>query len=126
MAGKQRQTSSKDAGNATDSSLSQPRARGVSDVHDASLKINLDEFSARLDSLQGKKTLPGYKCAMGALLQELPEAFSQKLSEALLNTSVEGSAITKVLADYGFEVSSNIVRRHRRRMQGLDGCKCDK
>lgn len=126
MAGKQRQTSSKDAGNATDSSLSQQPARGALDVHAVSQKINLDEFSARLDSLHGKKTLPGYKCAMGALLQELPEAFSQKLSEALLNTAVEGSAITKVLADYGFEMSSNIVRRHRRRMQGLDGCKCDK
>lgn len=126
MAEKQRQTSSKDAGNATGSSLSQQPARGALDVQDVSQRINLDEFSARLDSLQGKKTLPGYKCAMGALLQELPEAFSQKLSEALLNTAVEGSAITKVLADYGFEMSSNIVRRHRRRMQGLDGCKCDK
>lgn len=126
MAEKQRQTSSKGAGNATGSSLSQQRARGVFDVQDVSQRINLDEFSNKLDSLHGKKTLPGYKCAMGALLSELPEAFSTKLAEALLNPLVEGSAIAKVLADYGFEISSNVIRRHRRRMQGLDGCKCDK
>ena len=126
MAGKQRQTSSKGAGNATGSSLSQPRARGVFDVQDVSQRINLDEFTSKLESLHGKKTLPGYKCAMGALLSELPEAFSTKLAEALMNQLVEGSAIAKVLADYGFEISSNVIRRHRRRMQGLDGCKCDK
>lgn len=126
MAEKQRQTSSKGAGNATGSSLSQQRARGVFDVQDVSQRINLDEFTSKLESLHGKKTLPGYKCAMGALLSELPEAFSTKLAEALLNPLVEGTAITKVLADYGFEISSNVIRRHRRRMQGLDGCKCDK
>lgn len=118
--------SSKGAGNATDSSLSRQRAHGLLDVQDASLKINLDEFTAKLESLSGKKTLPGHECAMGKLIRELPDSFSSKLEEALLNPSVEGTAITKVLADYGFELSSNIVRRHRRRMQGLDGCKCDK
>jgi len=126
MAGKQRQTSSKGVGSATGSSLSQQPARGVLDVQGASQKINLDEFTSKLDSLYGKKTLPGHECAMGKLLRELPESFSAKLTEALLNPSVEGTALTKLLADYGFEMSSNVVRRHRRRMQGLDGCKCAK
>ena len=126
MAETQRQTSSKGAGNATDSSLSQQPARGVLDVQGVSQKINLDEFASKLDSLYGKKTLPGNECAMGKLLRELPKHFSDKVKEALLNPSVEGTALTKLLADYGFEMSSNIVRRHRRRMQGLDGCKCAK
>ena len=126
MEGQRKQMSSKDVGNATGSSLSRQRARGVLDVHDVSQKINLDEFTSRLDSLYGKKTLPGHQCAMGRLIAELPEAFSSKLLETLMNTSVEGTAITKVLSDYGFEMSSNVVRRHRRRMQGLDGCKCEK
>jgi len=126
MAETQRQTSSKGAGNATDSSLSRQRARGVSDAQDVSQRISLDDFTSKLDSLYGLKTLPGNECAMGKFIRELPEAFSVKLSEALLNPSVEGTAITKVLADYGFELSSNVVRRHRRRMQGLDGCKCPK
>jgi len=126
MAGTQRQTSSKGAGNATGSSLSQQRARGVSDAQDVSQRISLDEFTSKLDSLYGKKTMPGGECAMGKLLRELPEDFSKRLAEALLTPSVEGTAITKVLADFGFEMSSNVVRRHRRRMQGLDGCKCAK
>ena len=126
MAETQRQTSSKGAGNATDSSLSRQRARGVSDAQDVSQRISLDEFTSKLDSLNGKKTLPGHECAMGKLMRELPEAFSSKLMETLKNTSIEGTAITKVLADYGFEMSSNVVRRHRRRLQGLDGCKCEK
>jgi len=126
MAETQRQTSSKGAGNATDSSLSRQRAHGVSDVQDVSQRINLDDFTSKLDSLNGKKTLPGHECAMGKLMRELPEAFSSKLMETLKNTSIEGTAITKVLADFGFEMSSNVVRRHRRRLQGLDGCKCEK
>jgi hypothetical protein len=106
--------------------LSRQRARGVSDAQDASQKINLDEFTAQLESLQGKKTLPGHECAMGKLMRELPTSFSSKLREALMNPSVEGTAITKVLMDFGFEMSSNVVRRHRRRIMGLDGCKCAK
>lgn len=126
MAGTQRQTSYKDVGAATGSSLSQQRARGASAVQDASQKINLDEFAARLESLDGKKTLPGHECAMGKLMRDLPSSFSAKLKEALMNPAVEGTAITKVLSDFGFEMSSNVVRRHRRRIMGLDGCKCAK
>lgn len=126
MAGTQRQTSSKGAGNATGSSLSRRPAPGASDVQDASPKINLDDFAARLESLDGKKTLPGHECAMGKLMRQLPDTHSSKLAEALVNPSVEGTAITKVLLDFGFEISSNVVRRHRRRMMGLDGCKCAK
>jgi hypothetical protein len=126
MAETQRQTSSKDVGSATDSSLNRQRARGVFDVLGVSQKINLDEFTSKLESLNGKKTLPGHECAMGKLMRELPEAFSSKLAETLINPSIEGTAITKVLADFGFEMSSNVVRRHRRRLQGLDGCKCEK
>jgi hypothetical protein len=125
MAETQRQTSSKGAGNATDSSLSRQRARGVSDAQDVSQKINLDEFTSKLESIHGKKTIPGHECAMGKLMRELPISFSSKLREALVNPSVEGTAITKVLIDFGFDMSSNVVRRHRRRMMGLDGCKCE-
>jgi hypothetical protein len=125
MAETQRQTSSKGAGNATGSSLSRQRARGVSDAQDVSQKINLDEFTSKLESIHGKKTIPGHECAMGKLMRELPISFSSKLREALVNPSVEGTAITKVLIDFGFDMSSNVVRRHRRRMMGLDGCKCE-
>jgi hypothetical protein len=97
MAGTQRQTSSKGAGNATGSSLSQQRARGVSAVQDASLKINLDEFAAKLESLDGKKTLPGHECAMGKLMRELPTSFSTKLKEALMNPAVEGQPLLRYL-----------------------------
>ena len=125
MAETQRRMSSKDVGNVTVSYLNQQPDLGVSDAQGASPKINLDEFSAQLDSLTGKKTLPGGECAMGKLMRELPEPISNKLKQALLNQNIEATGICALLKTYGYNVSSNIARRHRRTMMGKDGCKCE-
>jgi hypothetical protein len=125
MAETQRRMSSKDVGNVTVSYLNQQPDLGASDAQDASLKINLDEFSNQLDLLNGKKTLPGGECGMGKLLKELPESVSEKLKQALLNENIEATGICALLRTYGYIVSSNIMRRHRRTMMGKDGCKCE-
>jgi len=124
MAETQRQTNSKDVGSATVSSLSPRRARGVSDVQDASQKINQDEFLNRLTTLYGKKSQSGFNCGLGKLLATVEEPIKSKLNDAILNQSVEASAIAALLTDFGYEISSSIVRRHRRRMSGREGCKC--
>lgn len=125
MAETQRRTSSRDAGNVTVSYLNQQPDLGASDAQGANPKINLDDFSKQLDSLNGKKNLPGGECGMGKLLRELPEPVAEKLKQALLNQSIEATGICALLKTYGYNVSSNIMRRHRRTMQGKDGCKCE-
>lgn len=125
MAETQRRMSSKDVGNVTVSYLNPQQDHGVLDAQGANPKINLDDFAAQLESLSGKKTLPGGECAMGKLLRELPELVSEKLKQALLNQNIEATGICALLKNYGYSISSNIIRRHRRTMLGNDGCKCE-
>ena len=63
---------------------------------------------------------------MGRIVEEVDEPVKSKLKEALLNEQIEASMLVPLLQEYGYEVSSNIVRRHRRRMLGKDGCKCQR
>jgi hypothetical protein len=123
MAETQRQTSSKGAGNATGSSLSQQRARGVSDAPVVNPKINQDEFANALDGLVGvSKIYEG--CSVGKITRELPEPLQTKFKETLLNEKVNSARLVEVLASFGITVGSDVMRRHRRRLLGKDGCKC--
>jgi hypothetical protein len=126
MAEMQTQTKTSAAGNVTVSFSKAQRARGVSVVQDANLKISQDEFLAKLEALEGKRTSPGFNCAMGRIVNEIDEPVKSKLKEALINEQIEASMLVPLLAEYGYELSSNIVRRHRRRMMGKDGCKCQR
>jgi hypothetical protein len=126
MAGMQSQTNSSDVGNATVSFSKAQRARGVSVVQDANLKISQDEFLAKLESLEGIKTLTGSNCAMGRTIDDIDEPIKSKLKAAVINPKIEATMLVSLLAEYGYELSSNIVRRHRRRMLGKDGCKCQR
>lgn len=123
MAETQRSTNSSDAGNATDSSSKAPRARGVSDAPVVNPKINQDDFSSALDKLVGIwKIQEG--CSVGRITRELPEPLQTKFKEILLNEKVNSARLVEVLADFGITVGSDVMRRHRRRLFGKDGCKC--
>lgn len=123
MAGTQQRTNSSDAGNATDFSLRALRAHGVSDVQGANLKINQDEFFADLDAIIGiNKNYEG--CSVGKFINGLDEPIRKKLNEVIKNESVNSARLTEVLEKYGTTISSDVMRRHRRRMMGKDGCKC--
>jgi hypothetical protein len=123
MAEQHLQTSSKDAGNATDSSLSQQRARGKSDAPVVNPKINQGEFANALEGLVGvNKIYEG--CSVGRITRELPEPLQTKFKETLLNEKVNSARLVEVLASFGITVGSDVMRRHRRRLLGKDGCKC--
>lgn len=126
MAEMQTQTKTSAAGNVTVSFSKAQRARGVSVAQDANLKINQDEFLAKLEALEGKRTATGFNCAMGKIVNEIGEPIKSKLEAALVNPQIEATMLVSLLAEYGYELSSNIVRRHRRRMMGKDGCKCQR
>jgi hypothetical protein len=123
MAETQQPMSSSDAGNVTGSSSKVQRARGVSDVPVVNPKINQDEFSSALDDLVGVwKVQEG--CSVGRITRELPEPMRTKFKETLRNEKVNSARLVEVLATFGITVGSDVMRRHRRRLLGKDGCKC--
>ena len=123
MAEMQQPMSSSDAGNATGSSSKAQRARGVSAVPAVNPKINQDEFASALDDLVGVwKVQEG--CSVGRITRELPEPIQTKFKETLRNEKVNSARLVEVLATFGITVGSDVMRRHRRRLLGKDGCKC--
>lgn len=123
MAGSHKQTSSKDVGNATDYSLSQPRARGALDAQDVNQKINHNDFASKLDSIiEAPHRLSG--CKVGKIVDALEEPIKTKFIEALINEKIESARLVEVLADFDITVGSDVMRRHRRRLRGKDGCRC--
>ena len=124
MAEMQQPMSSNDAGNVTGSSSKVQRVRGVSDVQGVNPKINQDDFFKDLDSLVG--TGRGQSgCSIGKLVANLDEPLRSKLNEIMRNEKVNSSRLGEVMLAYGLQVSSSdVLRRHRRRLIGKDGCKC--
>lgn len=123
MAETQQPMNSNDAGNVTDSFSKAQRARGVSAVPAVNPKINQDEFASALDDLVGVwKVQEG--CSVGRITRELPEPIQTKFKETLRNEKVNSARLVEVLATFGITVGSDVMRRHRRRLLGKDGCKC--
>ena len=123
MAGTQQPMSSNDAGNVTGSSSKARRAHGVSDAPAVNPKINQDEFASALDNLVGFWK-PQNGCSVGKITRDLPEPARTKFKEALVNEKVNSARLVEVLATFDITVGSDVMRRHRRRLLGKDGCKC--
>lgn len=123
MAEMQQPTNSSAAGNATDYSLKRRHARGVSDAPDVNQKINQDDFLAQLETLEGKGRNQG-GCSVGALAESMEEPMKSKFKAALINPNVQSARLTELLAKYDITIGSDVMRRHRRRLMGKDGCRC--
>ena len=124
MAETQQPMSSNDAGNVKGSSSKVQRVRGVLDAQGVNPKINQDDFFKDLDSLIGSgRGQSG--CSIGKLVSDLDEPLRSKLNEIMRNEKVNSSRLGEVMLAYGLQVSSSdVLRRHRRRLIGKDGCKC--
>ena len=120
----QQPMSSNDAGSVTGSSSKAQRAHGVSDAQGVNPKINQAELFSDLDSLIGAgRNQDG--CSIGKMVNKLEEPLRDKLNEIFCNEKVDSSSLSKVMLAYGLAVSSSdVLRRHRRRLMGKDGCKC--
>ena len=124
MAETQQPMNSNDAGNVTGSSSKAQLAHGVSDAQGVNPKINQAEMFTDLDALIGSgRRQEG--CSIGKMVSKLEEPLRTKLNEIFCNEKVDSSSLSKVMVAYGLEVSSSdVLRRHRRRQMGKDGCKC--
>jgi hypothetical protein len=124
MAETQQPMSSKGAGNVTGSSSRVQPAHGVSDAQGVNLKINQDDFFKDLDALVGVNR-EQVGCSIGKLVAKLDEPLRSKLNEIMKNEKVNSARLGEVMLAYGLQVSSSdVLRRHRRRLIGKDGCKC--
>ncbi len=125
MAETQQPMSSSDAGSATGSSSKAQRARGASAVQDVSPKINQADLFNALDSIVGiNRQLEG--CSVGRFTSSLEEPLRSKLHGIMINPDVNSARLTELLEKYGVTISSDVMRRHRRRLMGKDGCKCSR
>ena len=123
MAETQQQTNSSAAGNATGSSSKQRPVRGASVAPDASQKINQADFISQLENLEGKgRNQSG--CSVGALTNSMEEPMKSKFKAALINPNVQSARLAELLAQYDITIGSDVMRRHRRRLMGKDGCRC--
>lgn len=125
MAERQSQMNSKDVGNVTDSSLRVLRDHGASDAQGVNLKTNQAELIADLDNLVGKGR-PNLGCGAGAFLATLEEPLKSKMEEIFINEKVSSVNLVQLLKKYGVTIGSDVMRRHRRTMQGKEGCKCQR
>ena len=124
MAETRQPMSSSEAGTVTGSSSKAQRAHGVSDAQGVNPKINQDDFFKDLDYLVGfGREQAG--CSIGRLVAKLDEPLRSKLNEIMRNEKVNSARLGEVMLAYGLQVSSSdVLRRHRRRLIGKDGCKC--
>jgi len=119
----QQPMSSSVAGNATGSSSKAQRVRGVSVAPVVNPKINQGDFVSALDELVGVwKVQEG--CSVRKITNELPEPARTKFKEALMNEKINSARLVELLATFDIAVGSDVMRRHRRRLFGKDGCKC--
>ena len=59
------------------------------------------------------------------MVSQLDEPLRNKLNEIFMNERVLSSSFADVMRSYGLVVSSSdVLRRHRRRLNGKEGCKC--
>ncbi len=125
MAETQQPMSSSDAGNVTGSSSRAQRARGASAVPVVNPKINQVDLFNALDSIVGvSRQLEG--CSVGKFTSSLEEPLRSKLHGIMMNPDVNSARLAELLEKYGVTISSDVMRRHRRRLIGKDGCKCSR
>ena len=71
-----------------------------------------------------KKVSSGHSFAKDSIVVDLPEPAQSKFKQALISDKVSSARLVELLATFDITVGSDVMRRHRRRLLGKDGCKC--
>ena len=82
--------------------------------------LSLDEA---LDKFVPNKKTNGMVCSVKKVLDRIEEPTKSKLVALLENKEVLSLDLTTLLKNYGYFVSAEVMRRHRRRAKG-GGCSC--
>lgn len=117
-------TKSQDAGDVTESLPNTSRARGNLTAVGAKQSINKSlKLEDALDTFVPSKKSNGMVCSVKRVLDELSETAKEKLLNLMKNPSALSLDIVTLLKNHGYDVSAEVMRRHRRRANG-GGCSC--
>jgi len=117
-------TKSQDVGDVTESSRNTSLARGGSTAEDVKPPINKPlDFEQALDNFVPQKKSNGMTCSVKRVLEQLSESAKMKLLGLMENPEALSLDITALLKNHGYQVSAEVMRRHRRRANG-GGCSC--
>ncbi len=118
-------TNSPDAGDVIAFSRNTSRDHGNSTAQDVKQQTNKPtELNEALDSLRKQeKDHFGLRCSAGQVMNSLSKETQKLLNEVMDDKSVYAGDICKVLKSFGYHVSAEVMRRHRRRRTGT-GCAC--
>lgn len=117
-------TKPQDAGDVTESSQNISPARGNSTAEDVKPPINKSlNFEEALDNFVPQKKSNGMTCSVKRVLDQLDGSAKEKLLQLMENPLALSLDITALLKNHGYQVSAEVMRRHRRRANG-GGCSC--
>lgn len=117
-------TKFQDAGDVTESSPNTSLAHGGLTAEDAKPPISKAlDFEEALDNFVPQKKSNGMTCSVKRVLDQLGDSAKDKLLRLMDNPEALSLDITALLKNHGYQVSAEVMRRHRRRANG-GGCSC--
>ena len=117
-------TKFQDAGDVTESLRNTLPARGNSTAEDVKPPINKPlDFEEALDNFVPQRKSNGMVCSVKKVLDQLSESSREKLLRLMENPDALSLDITSLLKNHGYQISAEVMRRHRRRANG-GGCSC--
>ena len=78
-------------------------------------------FAEELQNLKIKRA----SCAVGRVLEKLPNEDAHALLEVLKDRSITSGKIAHVLEKYGYKMSSRTIDRHRNIGTNKNRCSCE-
>lgn len=117
-------TNIQDVGDVTESLPSSYQGHGNSIAEDVKPLINNSvSLDSALDNFIPKKKTNGMVCSVKKVLDSLEEPTKSKLLNLLDNPEALSLDICHLLKNFNYDVSAEVMRRHRRRAKG-GGCSC--
>ena len=117
-------TNYQDVGAVTESLPSTSQDLGNSTALDAKQQISkFSELDSVLSNFIPEKKAFGLVCSVKRILEQLPKETQDKLNILMDNKEVHAGDICRILKSFNLLVSTEVMRRHRRRQTGT-GCAC--
>lgn len=116
-------TKSQDVGDVTESLPNTLLVHGDSTAEDVRRPISKPDFEEALDNFVPLKKSNGMTCSVKRVLDQLGDSAKDKLLRLMDNPEALSLDITALLKNHGYQVSAEVMRRHRRRANG-GGCSC--
>lgn len=117
-------TNTQDAGDVTEYSPNSYQDHGNSTAQDVKPQINNSiSFEQALDNFIPNKKTNGMVCSVKKMFDVLDNSTKIKLEALISNPDVLSLDLCNLLKSYGYNISAEVMRRHRRRAKG-GGCSC--